>query len=150
MKSNYLEELHVPKVRFFTLINTDETMIGRFKGKIPLQAARKAFRTFCNNNIINNGDFYDFSIKETTRGSDKRIYSYSAKRIELANPIECYYGSSGVPTDFYFKIEIHKNKNIPIINNKKIHKKNHKQKKPRNLSTPNIYEIDYENLVVEI
>lgn len=70
------------------LPNTEE-YTGRFTGLTPYQAANKAlskyFRNIENSNL--SAEQVIFSIKESTRGSDRNVYTYRGNRIKLETPI---------------------------------------------------------------
>jgi hypothetical protein len=57
---------------------------GRYNSKTPGGAAKKAatrlFRT-------TNKKSLKFTIRQTTQGSDKKLYKYEAKRVKLAKPV---------------------------------------------------------------
>lgn len=60
---------------------------GRYKGN-PSSAAKKAFSRICRDGNIKGGKKINFSVIETTAGSDKKIYNYVGNRIKLKKPIE--------------------------------------------------------------
>lgn len=62
----------------------DKPYCGRYLGDEPSQAAKKAFTQICRKIKVNQPCEIDFSIKETTRDSEKRIYQYVGlvKKIE--------------------------------------------------------------------
>jgi hypothetical protein len=89
------------KVRFFKLV-IDNLIIdifgdfegrtkGRFSGKTPKQAARKAFTAIVKKYGMNGHDVVDFPIKfrivESTRGKRKRVHKYCGIRHRLHTPI---------------------------------------------------------------
>lgn len=67
----------------------EEDFSGRFTGLTPYQAANKAlskfFRNTENNNITSEPVL--FSIKESTRGSKRSVYTYKGTRIKLEKAI---------------------------------------------------------------
>jgi hypothetical protein len=60
---------------------------GRYSGKKPKQAARKALTRIADKNELSIGESVTFLIQECTRGSRKKKYSYSGSRVNLAEPI---------------------------------------------------------------
>lgn len=78
---------------------------GRYGGKAPCQAAKKAYNKFVRNGAKNNDDdddvnedgmldVYTFSIKEITRGSPGRVFSYTGYRQLLEEPREIKRGET--------------------------------------------------------
>ena len=57
---------------------------GRYKSKTPSGAAKKAASRIFKST---NKKIITLTIRETTQGSDKKLYKYEAKRIKLAKPI---------------------------------------------------------------
>jgi len=77
--------------RYFKCVYNDE-VFGRYTGK-PTQAAKKAFGI-----IIKKFGYTDpiiFSIKECTRGSKKKMYTYEGERIKLDKPVVLQIGGQG-------------------------------------------------------
>jgi hypothetical protein len=77
------------KKRSFKVISVDgkkRDMDGSYKGAEPKVAARKAFLKICKKMNINKASCkLIFTLQETTRGSDKRIYGpYEGQREKLA------------------------------------------------------------------
>ena len=60
---------------------------GRYCGKKPKQAARKALSRVVEKNEVENGKNLVFLIKECTRGSKKKMYAYSGSRVLLETPV---------------------------------------------------------------
>lgn len=88
------------KSRFFKLvsINGKEVDGGRYElpGKTksgkpqtmgPKDKASTAFSEICKKNNKKGECSYKFSIQETTRGSNKKVYHYEGKRVKLDKPI---------------------------------------------------------------
>jgi hypothetical protein len=73
----------MPEKRYFQIITNNGTR-GRFAGSTPKQAANKIFTQLVKN--INNIDQYEFSIKECTRNSKKRIFYYVGSKSALECP----------------------------------------------------------------
>jgi hypothetical protein len=62
---------------------------GRFKGRNPMQAAKKAFTGLCKaaTKLGYDGECsYIFTIQETSQGSHKKEFPYSGERLKLATP----------------------------------------------------------------
>lgn len=62
---------------------------GRFKGRNPMQAAKKAYTKICNIATKSGyeGDcFYIFTIQETSQKSGKKEFTYQGERHRLENP----------------------------------------------------------------
>lgn len=61
---------------------------GRFKGRIPKQAANKAFTSLLRKNIKYEYDQnIKFSVIETTKDSDRKSFTYSGKRVNTPSII---------------------------------------------------------------
>ena len=77
--------------RYFRCIfkNTDDEIInvGRYSGKKPKQAARKALTGIVKKNSLEVGERVIFLIQECTRGSKKKKYSYVGSQRNLPEPI---------------------------------------------------------------
>jgi len=78
--------------RIFKLINNNGIEIGRYQGKQPLQAAKKAFSGLCNNKQVALYENAEIEIKECTRGSKKKKYMYSCQRTKLRDPVRISIG----------------------------------------------------------
>ena len=57
---------------------------GRYNSKTPGGAAKKAATRLFKNT---NKKVIKFTIRQTTQGSDKKLYKYEAKRIKLDKPV---------------------------------------------------------------
>ena len=77
--------------RFFRCVfkNTDGEIehAGRYSGKKPKQAARKALTGIVKKNVLEVGERVIFLIQECTRGSKKKKYSYVGAQVNLPEPI---------------------------------------------------------------
>ena len=60
---------------------------GRYKGKTPAGAARKAFTEFCRIKRIRGVCTLVIVIQETTRGSNKNVSAYKLQRHKLSKPL---------------------------------------------------------------
>ena len=61
---------------------------GRYCGKKPKQAARKALSRVVEKNGVEDGKTLVFLIKECTRGSKKKMYAYNGSRVPLQEPVK--------------------------------------------------------------
>jgi hypothetical protein len=61
---------------------------GRYSGKKPKQAARKALTRIADKNELTIGESVTFLIQECTRGSKKKKYSYTGSRVNLPEPVK--------------------------------------------------------------
>ena len=82
--------------RSFVIINNDGEHVGRYLGNTPIQAASKAFTYIRHNNrgmLFN--EFSELKIKETTRGSQHKIYDYKGRFAKYDNPQDIDCGRQG-------------------------------------------------------
>jgi len=81
-----------PRKRYFHCVykNADGEVVraGRYSGKKPKQAARKALSRVVDKNELQIGQKITFLIKECTRGRKKKSYSYEGSRVLLDKPVE--------------------------------------------------------------
>lgn len=86
--------------RFFKLVSVDgksvdggryelplTTKSGKPQTRGPKDKASSAFSEICQKNNQKGECSYKFSIQETTRGSDKKVYHYQGKRVKLSKPV---------------------------------------------------------------
>jgi len=64
-----------------------KTKSGKKQRRGPKDKASTAFSELCQKNNKKEECKFTFSIQETTRGSDKKIYHYEGKRVKLSKPI---------------------------------------------------------------
>lgn len=64
-----------------------KTKTGKPQRRGPKDKASTAFSELCLKNKKKDECKFTFSIQETTRGSDKKIYHYEGKRVKLSKPI---------------------------------------------------------------
>lgn len=87
------------KNRFFKLIDENDDSTGRFSGNKPKQAANKALTAIIkkmnttNSDIDSIGMSITFKIKECTRGSKHKEYTYTGFRQKLEEPMRVTIGS---------------------------------------------------------
>ena len=60
---------------------------GKYVSKTPVQAARKAFSELCRIKKIRGVCTLTVSVKETTQGSSKKVYTYKLNRHRLKKPM---------------------------------------------------------------
>lgn len=89
------------ETRFFKLISVDgkdvdggryelpaKTKSGKVQTRGPKDKASTAFSELCQKSKSKSSECkHKFSIQETTRGSDKKIYNYEGKRVKLEKPV---------------------------------------------------------------
>jgi hypothetical protein len=80
------EELDKKNRSFKVRLPSKEDFEGRFTGLTPYQAANKALSKYFRE-IKEPLDEVSFSIIESTRNSDKNIYTYVGKRYKLDTPV---------------------------------------------------------------
>lgn len=81
-------EKEIHGLRYFKLVYNGNTS-GRYSGRKPKQAANKAYSSVIKKEgLKNGGGKIQFSIKECTRGSKQKRYTYDASRVKLDNPVE--------------------------------------------------------------
>ena len=68
-------------LRSFTEVNND----GRYISKDPASAAKKAARQIIKKSVSKNGKL--ISVRETTIGSSKKIYTYKVKKVKVKSPV---------------------------------------------------------------
>ena len=80
-------------VRSFRIVsvNGKPTSMGRYTlkdGREPRDAAVRAFRQLCKKHGMNRSEKckHTFSLQETTRGSNHKVYSYRGHREKLSKP----------------------------------------------------------------
>lgn len=78
--------------RYFKCLYGND-IFGRYRGNGPRQAAKKAF------GVIIKKYGYDepiiFSIKESTRNSKRKVYTYEGERCKLDKPVTLQIGGYG-------------------------------------------------------
>jgi Non-histone chromosomal protein MC1 len=79
-------------IRYFKLIDTEtNTALGRFTGETPKQAASKAFTKIIQKLRVQNKPVPEETtlyLRESSRGSSRKIYGYKASRQKLPEPQE--------------------------------------------------------------
>lgn len=77
--------------RYFKLMNKDGTTYGRYVGDTPKQAASKGYTKFLQKLKVDKKKIPGETIiylRESTRGSNRKVYGYSASRVKLDEPQE--------------------------------------------------------------
>lgn len=76
---------------FKVMLPESEAYEGRFTGLTPYQAANKALSSYykgCKKNNVTAQSELEFSIRESTRGSAHKVYTYRGARVPLDTPVE--------------------------------------------------------------
>ena len=81
---------------------------GRYTGKNPMQAAKKAFTRICRVATAGGECTYIFSIQETTQTSSKKSFTYRGVRTELEKPQEVKKGDTTYLIRFNSEVRSHK------------------------------------------
>lgn len=68
-----------------------ENLGGVFHGKTPVSAAKKAMSKICRKSAIRGQCTLIVTVRETTRGSANKQFSYKVKRVK--NPSEVQHGN---------------------------------------------------------
>jgi hypothetical protein len=100
-------------LRYFKL-DFEGEVGGRYSGKKPKQAANKAYSSIVKKKgMEGGGPKIQFSIKECTRGSRQKTYTYDGQRIELDNPVVVNIKKGDKKTITYkFSNKLSKAKNV--------------------------------------
>jgi len=100
-------------LRYFKL-DFEGEVGGRYSGKKPKQAANKAYSSIVKKKGMEGGSpRIQFSIKECTRGSRQKTYTYDGERIELEEPVIVNIKKGDKKTITYkFSNKLSKAKNI--------------------------------------
>ncbi len=76
------------KRSFKAMLPGSETFEGRYTGLTPYQAANKALSKFYRESKNEANGEITFSIRESTRGSKRTVYTYNGHREKLGVPVE--------------------------------------------------------------
>jgi hypothetical protein len=82
------EEPESGKRSFKAQLPASEKYEGRYTGLTPYQAANKALSKYYREHSDNAATEITFSIRESTRGSKRSVYTYNGRREKLAVPVE--------------------------------------------------------------
>lgn len=83
---------------------------GHYTGNNPMQAAKKAFTRICRSVTDGGSCSYIFSVKETSRGSKGKTFTYRGERVELDEPKELKKGNSTFKIRFNTSLKAYKGK----------------------------------------
>lgn len=83
-------------------IKGKENLEGRYISRTPAGAARKAASQICRHSKIKGQCSLKITVRETTRGSKGKEYSYSVKRVKDPVTIE----RDGVEITFKYRTEV--------------------------------------------
>ncbi len=81
------EELEGGKRSFKAMLPGSDKFEGRYTGLTPYQAANKALSKYYRESTSSASEI-TFSIRESTRGSKRTVYTYNGRREKLATPVE--------------------------------------------------------------
>jgi small subunit ribosomal protein S1 len=84
-------ELDGGKRSFKAMLPGSEKFEGRYTGLTPYQAANKALSKYyreANRSVETSGSEITFSIRESTRGSKRSVYTYNGRREKLNEPVK--------------------------------------------------------------
>ena len=88
--------------RYFKLLDTTTgEYIGRYSGKNPMTAAKKAANRYLTDNNLSTSNI---TIRESTKDSDKKVFNYIAKKEELETPVTVMI--KGKPVEFKHRINV--------------------------------------------
>jgi hypothetical protein len=103
-----LPENNSPKVPVGDGKNELTSNGGRYTGKNPMQAAKKAFTRICRVATDGGECTYIFSIQETTQSSAKKVFPYRGIRKELSVPQEVTKGDTSYFIKFSSEVSSYK------------------------------------------
>ena len=89
--------------RYFKLVVDGEVLGGRYTGKGPKQAAKKAFTSYLKQRKSSKQSTqgrFNFGVVECTRGSNCNVYEYTGKRVKLAEPTVVTIGDREVTYNY--------------------------------------------------
>jgi hypothetical protein len=84
------DELDGGKRSFKAMLPGSDKFEGRYTGLTPYQAANKALSKYYreSSETVKSADEITFSIRESTRGSKRSVYTYNGRREKLEKPVE--------------------------------------------------------------
>lgn len=89
----------------------DKDFRGRFTGRNPQQAAKKALTTLLGEQNKKTGQ-YKFIIKESTRGSKKKEYAYNGKKTKRSEPNEVFFPGQDKPILYKYDTRVNSDKKL--------------------------------------
>jgi hypothetical protein len=108
-KKNYTVEKYLLKGK-------EHKLGGLYKSTRPSNAVKKAYNQICRkNNLKNKCGEIKITLRETTRGSNKKIFNYKVKRVLLEKPKKIQRNGKEIVIKYAIKVEKSKNE-------KKLHK----------------------------
>ena len=105
-----MSEQEEKKCRSFKVKIDDNKSYGRYTGNSPYQAANKALSEIIRKNKKENKNTtnqINFTLVESTKGSNNKNYDYVGKRVKLETPI-VYKTKSGTEITKNYKNELKK------------------------------------------
>lgn len=84
---------------------------GRFTGRNPQQAAKKALTSLLNEKNKKTGQF-NYIIKESTRNSKKKEYAYSGKKMKRKTPNEVLFPGQKTPVLYKYDTSVRADKKM--------------------------------------
>lgn len=90
---------------------SDKKYRGRFTGKNPQQAAKKALTSLLSEKKKKTGHF-KYIIKESTRGSKKKEYAYDGKKTKRKEPNEVFFPGQDKPVLYKYDTTVHSDKQL--------------------------------------
>ncbi|ADO67271.1 hypothetical protein crov238 [Cafeteria roenbergensis virus] len=98
----------------------NEDYTGRFTGWTPYQAANKALSRYFRSNDEPQ-PVVTFSIRESTRGSHHKVYTYEGLRVKLDKPVKYTIGGEdGTPIVKHYKNQLKKIKKAELSTNEEL------------------------------
>ena len=101
-------------LRTFKVRLADEKMNkyhGRFTGRNPQQAAKKALTSLLNDKNKKTGEF-NYIIKETTRYSKKKEYAYSGTKLKRKTPNKVLFPGQKTPVLYKYDTTVRADKKM--------------------------------------
>ena len=84
---------------------------GRFTGRNPQQAAKKALTSILSEKKKKTGK-YELIMRETTRGSKKKEYAYTGKKVKRKKANKVMFPGSSKPVVYKFDSIVHSNREL--------------------------------------
>lgn len=84
-------------------VKGQENLGGVFHGKTPVSAAKKAMSQICRKSAVRGQCTLIITVRETTRGSARKEFSYKVKRIKNETQVM----RDGVPVQYNYLLTAH-------------------------------------------
>lgn len=118
---------YIPK-RYFIIYSVNgrsSNHSGRYVGSTPMQAASKVFTYCIQHRLVTNSTKSIIAIRECSRGSRKKIFSYECERIRLHSPSvrhirDAYGDNRTIQNNYMNRIKKYKKKPSKVESNKNI------------------------------